>query len=157
MKSGYFLVGSKFFGFSIQASNSIPLPISTIVIYIGVPGADMRRGKRTCYEGGLRIPMLVRWPGKIIPQVHNELVSTIDLMPTLLTAAGVEPPSGLRGSALQPLFKPARHLGEHIILPNTTRSQPHRTTFRSELLSAAIRAHRALQVDRKSAARGSLS
>lgn len=79
---------------------------NTIVIYIGDHGADMLRGKRTCYEGGLRVPMLVRWPGKIRPQVRSELVSTIDLMPTLLTAAGVEPPSGLPGNALQPLFKP---------------------------------------------------
>jgi N-sulfoglucosamine sulfohydrolase len=79
---------------------------NTIVVYIGDHGADMLRGKRTCYEGGLRVPMLVRWPGKIIPQVRNELVSTIDLMPTLLTAADVEPPSGLPGRMLQPLFKP---------------------------------------------------
>jgi N-sulfoglucosamine sulfohydrolase len=81
---------------------------NTIVIYIGDHGADMLRGKRTCYEGGLRVPMLVRWPGKIIPQVRNELVSTIDLMPTLLTAAGVETPSDLPGSALQPLFEPGK-------------------------------------------------
>ena len=33
---------------------------NTIVIYIGDHGADMLRGKRTCYEGGLRIPMLMR-------------------------------------------------------------------------------------------------
>ena len=38
---------------------------NTIVIYLGDHGADMLRGKRTCYEGGLRIPMMVRWPGKI--------------------------------------------------------------------------------------------
>jgi N-sulfoglucosamine sulfohydrolase len=79
---------------------------NTIVVYIGDHGADMLRGKRTCYEGGLRVPMLVRWPGMIMPLVRNELVCTIDLMPTLLTAADVEPPSGLPGSALQPLFKP---------------------------------------------------
>ena len=79
---------------------------NTIVIYIGDHGADMLRGKRTCYEGGLRVPLLVRWTDKIIPQVRSELVSTIDLMPTLLTAAGVESPPGLPGSALQPLFLP---------------------------------------------------
>ncbi|MCR9294296.1 MAG: sulfatase [bacterium] len=79
---------------------------NTIVVYLGDHGADMLPGKRTCYEGGLRIPMLMRWPGKIVPQVRKELVSTIDLMPTLLAAAGVKPPSGLPGSELQPLFKP---------------------------------------------------
>ena len=50
--------------------------------------------------------MFMRWPGKIASQVRSELVSTIDLMPTLLSASGVEPPTGLPGRALQPLFTP---------------------------------------------------
>lgn len=79
---------------------------NTIVIYIGDHGADMLRGKRTCYEGGLRIPMLIRWPGHITPQVRNELVSTLDLMPTLLQAAGATAVKDLPGAALQPLFQP---------------------------------------------------
>ena len=79
---------------------------STIVIYIGDHGADMLRGKRTCYEGGLRIPMLIRWPGHITPQICDELVSTLDLMPTLLDAAGAVDVVGLPGAKLQPLFQP---------------------------------------------------
>lgn len=78
----------------------------TIVVYLGDHGADMLRGKRTCYEGGLRIPLLIRWPEKIAPQVRHELVSTIDLMPTLLAAADVQPPHGLPGRDMQPLFEP---------------------------------------------------
>ena len=78
----------------------------TIVIYIGDHGADMLRGKRTCYEGGLRIPMLIRWPGRIAPQVRDELVSTLDLMPTLLTATGADAIDRLPGTELQPLFQP---------------------------------------------------
>ncbi len=77
----------------------------TIVIYIGDHGADMLRGKRTCYEGGLGIPMLIRWPGKIVPQVRDDLVTTLDLMPTLILATGAQPIEGLPGSALQPLFR----------------------------------------------------
>ena len=78
---------------------------NTIVIYIGDHGADMLRGKRTCYEGGLRVPMLIRWPDHIVPQVRDELVSTLDLMPTLLNAAGAKPVAGLPGAELQPLFR----------------------------------------------------
>lgn len=77
---------------------------NTIVVYLGDHGADMLRGKRTCYEGGLRIPLLIRWPEKIEPQVRQELVSTIDLMPTLLAAADARSPSGLAGRDLRPLF-----------------------------------------------------
>ena len=80
---------------------------NTLVIYLGDHGADFLRGKRTCYEGGLRIPLLLRWPGHIAPQVREELVSTIDLMPTVLAAAGAADVPGLAGRALQPLFTPA--------------------------------------------------
>ena len=78
----------------------------TLVVYFGDHGADMWRGKRTCYEGGLRIPLLVRWPGQIVPQMREELVSTIDLLPTLLAAARAHPVEDVPGRAWQPLFKP---------------------------------------------------
>lgn len=77
---------------------------NTLVIYIGDHGADMLRGKRTSYEGGLRIPMIIRWPGHAKPQVRRELVSTIDLMPTVLAAANAEAVPGLPGLPLQPLL-----------------------------------------------------
>ncbi len=80
---------------------------NTLVIYIGDHGADFLRGKRTCYEGGLRIPLLIRWPGNAQPQVRDELVSTIDLMPTVLAACGAAPVANLPGLALQPLFTKA--------------------------------------------------
>lgn len=77
---------------------------NTIVVYLGDHGADMFRGKRTCFEGGVRIPFMLRWPGHVKPQVRNELVSTIDLMPTLLAAAGAMPVPDLPGRDLKPFF-----------------------------------------------------
>jgi len=48
-----------------------------------------RGEKNTTYEGGFRVPMMVRWPGKIKPQqVSNEIVSMEDWMPTFLALAG---------------------------------------------------------------------
>ena len=76
----------------------------TIVIYLGDHGADMFRAKRTSYEGGLRIPLLLRWPNHVKPQIREELVSTIDVMPTLLRAAGLHAGATLPGRPLQPLF-----------------------------------------------------
>lgn len=77
----------------------------TLVVYIGDHGADMLRGKRTCYEGGLRIPLIVRWPAHAqAGQVRTELVSTIDLAPTFLAVAGAKPIEGLPGRSLAPLL-----------------------------------------------------
>ena len=50
-----------------------------------------RAGKGYVYEGGLRIPLIVRWPGKVKPGwVSDTPVVLTDLMPTLLEAAGIE-------------------------------------------------------------------
>jgi N-sulfoglucosamine sulfohydrolase len=78
---------------------------NTIVVYFGDHGADFLRGKRTSYEGGVRVPFIVRWPAQAKPgQVRNELVSTVDLMPTFLALADAEPVAGLPGRPLTPLL-----------------------------------------------------
>ena len=78
---------------------------NTLVIYLGDHGADFLRGKRTSDEGGVRIPLIVRWPKRAKSgQVRKELVSTVDLMPTLLAVAQAEPVDNLPGSSLLPLL-----------------------------------------------------
>ncbi|MHC4564327.1 MAG: sulfatase family protein [Planctomycetota bacterium] len=78
---------------------------NTLIAYLGDHGADFLRGKRTSYEGGVRIPLIIRWPGRAkAQQVREELVSTIDLMPTLLEAAGAKPVENLPGRSLLPLL-----------------------------------------------------
>lgn len=49
------------------------------------------RSKNTPFEQGIRTPLLIRWDGQVRPGIHSGLVSTIDLMPTLLAAAGIDP------------------------------------------------------------------
>lgn len=79
---------------------------NTLIVYIGDHGADMLRGKRTSYEGGVRVPMILKWLGQIKRgQVRRELVSTVDIMPTLLEAAGADPVPGLAGRSLFPLLQ----------------------------------------------------
>ncbi len=78
----------------------------TLIVYMGDHGADMLRGKRTSYEGGIRVPLLASWAGVIEPgQVRHELVSTLDLMPTFLEVAGAHPVAGLAGRTLSPMFE----------------------------------------------------
>jgi arylsulfatase A len=55
--------------------------------------APLRSGKGYCYEGGIRVPFLVRWPGKIPSgKVSDTPVCSVDLFPTILAAAGVDLP-----------------------------------------------------------------
>lgn len=79
---------------------------NTIIVYIGDHGEDIIRGKRTCYEGGLRIPFIISWPGiGKSSVVYNGLVSTIDLYPTFMEASGNPIPEYLPGKSLIPAIK----------------------------------------------------
>ena len=73
----------------------------TVVVYIGDHGADLLRGKRTSYEGGVKIPMIIRWPGAKNGQRRKELVSTLDLYPTFCEIAGIQIPQTLVGRSLK--------------------------------------------------------
>lgn len=55
------------------------------------------KSKRSPYDGGVRTPILVRWPGKVTPRAADDLASSIDLAPTILRAAGAEPTPEMPG------------------------------------------------------------
>ncbi|MFN3486236.1 MAG: sulfatase, partial [Planctomycetota bacterium] len=64
-----------------------------------------RAGKGFLYEGGLRVPFMVRWPGKIpAGRVVEDPIVQTDLLPTLLDLAGLEVPAGLDGMSLAGLW-----------------------------------------------------
>lgn len=74
---------------------------NTLVFIIGDNGRCMPRGKQFLYEGGIQVPIIVRWPEKIKPgQVRKDLVTTIDISKTILDVAGVTPPHPLQGMNL---------------------------------------------------------
>ncbi len=74
---------------------------NTIVFFIGDHGRCHIRGKQFLYDGGIRIPMIMRWPGKASAgQVNDDLVMSIDICATILEAAGVTPPVELHGKNL---------------------------------------------------------
>jgi uncharacterized sulfatase len=55
------------------------------------------RSKRSQYDGGLRTPIMVRWPGKVKPEDRPELANSIDLAPTILKACGLKPNAAMQG------------------------------------------------------------
>jgi uncharacterized sulfatase len=68
--------------------------------------APLRDEKGSLYEGGIRVPLIVRWPGQIAPgQVCDEPVSSVDVLPTLAELAGVKLEHAVEGSSLVPLLK----------------------------------------------------
>ena len=81
----------------LEAEN---LDENTIIVYVsdnggtplnGANNAPLTAGKYSIWEGGIRVPMAMSWPGKIEGgKVENDYVSAFDIMPTLLDASGVD-------------------------------------------------------------------
>jgi arylsulfatase A-like enzyme len=82
--------------------------------YGGVGDArPLRADKGHLYEGGIRVPLIVRWPGKIDAGTTNDTpVILTDFFPTMLSVAGVKPKAGvpLDGEDLLPLLTGAGEL-----------------------------------------------
>lgn len=76
----------------------------TVVIFMGDNGESHIRGKQFCYEEGLRVPMIIRFPEGVQPpegyrkgSTDRRLIEAIDLAPTLLRLAGAEDPAKMQG------------------------------------------------------------
>ncbi|MEM8524410.1 MAG: sulfatase-like hydrolase/transferase [Bacteroidota bacterium] len=96
---------------------------NTIIIYIGDNGGSTQiyadntpfnGGKYTMYEGGLRVPLMIAWKGKYQAQkVSKNLVSGLDILPTLCEAAKVEIPETVDGISLHSLLTGTDESIEH--------------------------------------------
>ena len=74
------------------------------------------RSKQTAYEGGVRQPTMYSWPGTIKKGDRGkELGSSIDIVPTMLAAAGVEIPKEMPGINLLPILKSGDHTPRDIV------------------------------------------
>ncbi len=71
---------------------------NTLVIYTGDHGTGFPFAKWTLYDAGLKVPFIVRWPGRTKGgSVSDAMISFVDLLPTFMEAAGGAPPEGLDG------------------------------------------------------------
>jgi arylsulfatase A-like enzyme len=103
----------------IQAKiNELGLDDTTIIIFASDNGPHQEGGhdgeffdsngmlrgfKRDLYEGGVRIPMIVRWPGTVKENASSDHISAFwDVLPTFCDIAGVETPTGIDGISFLP-------------------------------------------------------
>ena len=100
-------------GLVLQKLDELKLSEQTLVVFTSDNGGthtsqEPLRGKKGCYyEGGIRVPMAVRWPGMVKPGTKtDEPVINVDLYPTFLAAAGAaSAKQPLDGASLLPLLK----------------------------------------------------
>jgi arylsulfatase A-like enzyme len=73
--------------------------------------APLREGKGHVYEGGIRVPYIVKWPGAK-PRADDTPVCGVDFLPTFCDAAGVKKPPAVDGTSLVPLITRGEPLGQ---------------------------------------------
>jgi len=89
---------------------------NTVVIFMGDHGQAQVRGKQWCYDSGLRVPLIMRWPKRVPvpagfePGVPSDrMIEAIDLAATTLALAGAPKPAAMQGRVLfGPWAEPAR-------------------------------------------------
>jgi arylsulfatase A-like enzyme len=74
---------------------------NTIIVITADHGIALPRAKQFIYDEGLHIPLIIRWPARIAPGGSSkELVSNLDVVPTILDLAGMPRPAYLQGRSL---------------------------------------------------------
>jgi len=140
-------------GLLMKKLKDLGLDENTMVVFTSDNGATqkssqepLRGSKGGYYEGGIREPMIVRWPGKVKPGTKCDIpVINIDLFPTFLAAAGVKTKKPLDGESLLPLLTEESQLKRQSIFwhfpgyiddpVNRGRELDVRTGFRSRPVS----------------------
>mgnify|MGYP002879341067 FL=1 len=82
---------------------------NTLVLVTSDNGMAFPRAKANCYEYGIHVPLAISWPNQISAgRVVDNLVSFVDIAPTLLSVAGLSVPADMTGRSLKPLWQDAK-------------------------------------------------
>jgi arylsulfatase A-like enzyme len=90
----------------IKALDEAGLSEDALVVFTTDHGPAMPRAKCTLYDPGLEIALLMRWPSGGFPEglLAHDLISNIDILPTLLEIAGLPAPTEVQGKSFLPLL-----------------------------------------------------
>ena len=118
----------------VQALDQREMRQNTLILFssdnggplnLGANNGPLRGAKGQVYEGGVRVPAIANWPGKLQPGVNNEPLHIVDFYPTLLKLAGVslEQKHPLDGRDLWPVLTEGKTGLHDDILHNVTPSE----------------------------------
>lgn len=106
-------------GAIVDRVEALDLRRNTIIVFVGDNGGStpiyakngpLRGSKYTLYEGGIRVPLIVSWPGHVLSNVvATPVVSALDLLPTLCAAAGITSKYETDGVDLTKVLRDVRH------------------------------------------------
>lgn len=103
----------------------------TVIVFLSDHGMSFPYSKATLYYNGTHSPILFRWPGLKPFNNTNDMVSSVDIMPTVLDVLKIEPPKGMDGRSLVPLIEGEKlpdtdHVFTHVNTVSSGKSFPGR-------------------------------
>lgn len=117
----------------LASIKELGLEDNTIVLFTSdhgdLLGSHQLYNKNEHYDEAIRVPFLARWPGKFKPVVQaKQIISFVDVMPTLLDLCGVKSPDTVQGTSLAPvLLQHKETVGENVAYIETTVNEGVRT------------------------------
>jgi uncharacterized sulfatase len=131
----------KHVGLILDALDRLGVADNTLVVYstdhgdyLGQHGLHYKGAFH--YEDGIRVPLLVRWPGRIkAGSVRDDLQSLVDLTPTFLEAAGAPVPGAMTGKSRVKNWTTGEDARRHVLCEN--RHQPTRLNLRTYVTADA--------------------
>ena len=109
----------------LQAIDRAGQTQSTLFMFTADQGAQFPSAKWTVYDKGLKVPLIIRWPGHVSKgTVSDALVSLVDITPTLVDAGGGAPVPGLDGISFKPVLDNAKRHHHRFVFAETS-VEPH--------------------------------
>ncbi|MCI0463936.1 MAG: sulfatase [Gemmataceae bacterium] len=88
----------------------------TLIVFLSDHGMSFPFSKATVYRNGTWSPVVMHWPGMPQAAVHQEMVSSVDLLPTVLAILNVPPPANIDGRSWLPLLRGEKQEGrDHVV------------------------------------------
>jgi N-sulfoglucosamine sulfohydrolase len=105
------------FGGLMEALTKAGHADDTLIVFLSDHGMSFPFSKASVYRNGTWSPVVLRWPGMSTTGAdRNNLVSSVDILPTILEVLGVPPPAGLDGTSWVPLVRGESQPGrDHVV------------------------------------------
>lgn len=93
------------FGQVLDKIDQYKIKDKTAVVYLSEQGNSLPFAKWICYDAGVHLACMVRWPGKIQPGIVSDaLVEYVDIVPTFVEMSGAKPQAKMDGQSFLPVM-----------------------------------------------------
>ena len=108
------------FGTILRAVRSSAIADETLILFTSDHGIAFPHAKMTLYDPGIQVPLILSVPGVRGGVVRREMISNVDVMPTLLDLAGVAHPAGLHGRSFRDLLLGGEYAPNEVVFAEKT-------------------------------------